>query len=176
LGYLALMASTESKKEQARAYHRAYRAKHYEKRLAYDRAYRAAHLEQVKATINRWHRAHRENVRINSKRWRDAHKEQHAAANARWKKANPARRLLAEQKRRAAKLASPGGGLSLEQWEAVDAACGGKCAYCLRDDKMTMDHVVPLSRGVAHDVANIVAACISCNASKGNRLVSEWRR
>jgi 5-methylcytosine-specific restriction endonuclease McrA len=36
------------------------------------------------------------------------------------------------------------------------------------------DHIVPISRGGLNHPQNLVPACRSCNASKGNRLVSEW--
>lgn len=39
---------------------------------------------------------------------------------------------------------------------------------------LTIDHVIPVSRGGAHAPDNLVAACYSCNASKGNKLVDEW--
>jgi 5-methylcytosine-specific restriction endonuclease McrA len=36
-----------------------------------------------------------------------------------------------------------------------------------------MDHVVPLSRGGKTEWTNIVAACNSCNSTKGNRM--DWK-
>jgi 5-methylcytosine-specific restriction endonuclease McrA len=53
---------------------------------------------------------------------------------------------------------------------AILSAAKGCCFYCKRKRPLTMDHVVPLSRGGAHAAYNIVAACHSCNASKGARL------
>lgn len=43
----------------------------------------------------------------------------------------------------------------------------------LSDVSLTMDHVIPLSRGGDHSIDNIVPSCFSCNASKGNKLLSE---
>lgn len=37
----------------------------------------------------------------------------------------------------------------------------------------TIDHVIPRSRGGAHDWTNVVAACAPCNARKDDRLLSE---
>lgn len=50
------------------------------------------------------------------------------------------------------------------------------CAYCgqrqsLRD--LSRDHVVPVSRGGRNVWTNVVTACRSCNARKGNRLPEE---
>jgi 5-methylcytosine-specific restriction endonuclease McrA len=48
------------------------------------------------------------------------------------------------------------------------------CTYCEATDNITIDHIVPLSRGGKHEASNLTAACYSCNASKCNRLLSEW--
>ena len=37
----------------------------------------------------------------------------------------------------------------------------------------TVDHVVPKSRGGAHEWSNVVAACSACNSRKGDRLLGE---
>ena len=54
---------------------------------------------------------------------------------------------------------------------------GGMCAYCgmplsVRD--MTMDHVVPKSRGGESRVSNLVASCSRCNRLKGARTAEEF--
>lgn len=49
------------------------------------------------------------------------------------------------------------------------------CAYCGEyAERMTIDHVVPLSRGGTHTIENIVAACGPCNSSKGAKSLEEW--
>jgi 5-methylcytosine-specific restriction endonuclease McrA len=53
---------------------------------------------------------------------------------------------------------------------------GSLCMYCgdeFHDSQLTRDHVIPLSRGGRDCWANVVAACKSCNARKGNRLPEE---
>lgn len=51
----------------------------------------------------------------------------------------------------------------------------GCCQYCGTTERLTADHVVPLSRGGSNDLENLVCACIPCNASKGGRTVEEWK-
>lgn len=50
-----------------------------------------------------------------------------------------------------------------------------KCYYCKRvftsTRPPTIDHVIPLNKGGAHDISNIVLACKSCNSSKSDRLL-----
>jgi 5-methylcytosine-specific restriction endonuclease McrA len=48
------------------------------------------------------------------------------------------------------------------------------CQYCgRRGDRLTVDHVVPRSRGGSTTWTNVVAACLRCNLHKGNRTVEE---
>lgn len=48
------------------------------------------------------------------------------------------------------------------------------CAYCSATEDITIDHVVPLSRGGKHEASNLASCCRSCNSSKCDRLLSEW--
>lgn len=44
------------------------------------------------------------------------------------------------------------------------------CQYCgYQGDDLTLDHVVPRSKGGPDSWENIVAACVRCNVKKGNR-------
>ena len=47
------------------------------------------------------------------------------------------------------------------------------CQYCLTQfpkSQLTIDHVIPLSKGGRTNWENIVCACNPCNSRKGNRL------
>ncbi|MBK5223139.1 MAG: HNH endonuclease [Acidimicrobiia bacterium] len=46
------------------------------------------------------------------------------------------------------------------------------CQYC-GSAAESIDHVVPRSRGGAHEWTNVVAACRRCNAGKGDRMLAE---
>jgi len=49
-----------------------------------------------------------------------------------------------------------------------------KCSYCgIESKSLTVDHVIPLSKGGKSNFENCVAACKECNAKKGNKLPSE---
>lgn len=47
------------------------------------------------------------------------------------------------------------------------------CQYCGTRDRLTIDHVMPKSRGGRDSWENLVAACVSCNSKKGNRTPDE---
>lgn len=51
----------------------------------------------------------------------------------------------------------------------------GRCHICGSEPKgsdLTIDHVVPLALGGKHVSENLAVACLSCNCSKGARLLS----
>jgi 5-methylcytosine-specific restriction endonuclease McrA len=57
---------------------------------------------------------------------------------------------------------------------ALFARDGWKCAYCgTTSGRLTLDHVVPRSRGGESVWENVVTACAPCNHKKGNRLLEE---
>ncbi|MBN1638347.1 MAG: HNH endonuclease [Ignavibacteriales bacterium] len=51
---------------------------------------------------------------------------------------------------------------------------GHKCVYCGRGDlQLTLDHIIPRSRGGGDTWENLVAACLKCNNKKGDRTPQE---
>ena len=55
----------------------------------------------------------------------------------------------------------------------------GVCDYCGRSTppkELTMDHVVPVSRGGRSTKGNVVPACKECNTAKKHLLPMEWDR
>jgi 5-methylcytosine-specific restriction endonuclease McrA len=53
---------------------------------------------------------------------------------------------------------------------------GFKCAYCGNDkERLTIDHIIPKSRGGKTDFENCVSSCRPCNNKKGNKTPNEAR-
>jgi len=50
---------------------------------------------------------------------------------------------------------------------------GGTCQYCGSRERLTVDHVLPKSRGGKDTWENLVAACVPCNNRKGDRTPEE---
>lgn len=49
-----------------------------------------------------------------------------------------------------------------------------QCQYCgSRKNPLTIDHVIPKSRGGGDSWENLVAACVNCNNKKGNQTPEE---
>jgi 5-methylcytosine-specific restriction endonuclease McrA len=54
---------------------------------------------------------------------------------------------------------------------AVFARDDWTCQYCGARSNLTVDHVIPRSKGGSSDWENIVASCAPCNRRKGNLLL-----
>ena len=57
---------------------------------------------------------------------------------------------------------------------ALFARDGWRCVYCgTASGRLTLDHVIPRSRGGDSVWENVVTSCAPCNLRKGNRLLHE---
>jgi len=50
---------------------------------------------------------------------------------------------------------------------------GNECVYCGSKKQLTIDHVLPKSRGGKNEWTNLVACCFKCNLKKSNRTPEE---
>ena len=66
----------------------------------------------------------------------------------------------------------------LRQTEWWKRKCAkGVCHYCslfVKPKELTMDHIVPISRGGKTTKGNVVPACKDCNTKKKSLLPMEW--
>jgi len=78
-------------------------------------------------------------------------------------------------KRRAQKIASEDGTVTAQALEELKTTQEYKCNYCKVDldftakGKVHLDHVIPLSKGGAHSITNVVWSCAKCNLLKSNK-------
>ena len=50
---------------------------------------------------------------------------------------------------------------------------GHKCQYCGSTKNLTIDHIIPRSRGGEDTWENLVVACMPCNTRKGDKFLDE---
>lgn len=83
-----------------------------------------------------------------------------------------AERATVQWHRRQARLEAAGEPLTLRQWREMKRACGYRCLRCGRKEPevlLTIDHVVPVSRGGTNGPSNIQPLCGECNSTKATR-------
>jgi hypothetical protein len=52
---------------------------------------------------------------------------------------------------------------------------GFQCVYCGTKETLTLDHVIPYSKGGSDEPENLSTCCQSCNSKKHARTPEEWR-
>lgn len=70
--------------------------------------------------------------------------------------------------------------LPANEWRALRSTVFERddftCTYCgARGGRLECDHIIPVARGGSDDMDNLTTACRSCNQSKRDKLLSEWK-
>ena len=134
-----------SSKEAAAMRSKLYNIKNREKIAAKRAEYRKKNKDKIDLSIRRWQERNRERVKMY--------------------------RRNVQARRRGAVA---GEIIAAEDWIARQKEFGNRCAYCMEEKTLTMDHVIPLSRGGFHHIDNIFPACMPCNRAKGSKTLEEF--
>jgi 5-methylcytosine-specific restriction endonuclease McrA len=161
-------------RDKLRARSRAWRKDNPERANVNDEAWRRANPGRHQELIAEWAKANPEKMRGYTKAWREKNPDKARRGVAAWVKANPAFANAKAARRRARKLAAPGGDVSTAEWNAVIQDSFGICSYCGDRKPLAVDHIQALNRGGAHDLENLTAACVECNSSKSDRPLLVW--
>jgi 5-methylcytosine-specific restriction endonuclease McrA len=102
-------------------------------------------------------------------------RDRRLAYSKEYQKANPQVPQRAKRKRKALLTGNGVYRISAKDWRRELQRHDNKCFYCKAEGVLTMDHVIPASRGGTHSIGNLVPACKSCNSSKRDRTIMEWR-
>jgi len=144
------------------------------------REYRKHNPEITRETNKKAKSKRRDYYSSYNKTYYQENKEYLRAMNKRWRNENGDRIKNNNATRRAREHGAVGNGITSDQWRQIVALFGGKCLFpgCGRND-ITMDHIVPLVLGGAHDTYNVQPLCRSHNSSKRIRIIdyrglSEW--
>lgn len=90
-----------------------------------------------------------------------------------WITKKPGYKTLYEEVRRT-RLAGNGGKFNYGEWETLKAQYNWTCPCCKRGEpniKLTMDHIIPVSKGGSSNIENIQPLCRSCNSKKHNKVI-----
>ena len=148
---------------------RTYNASHQEARRLQAHTYYLTNKAKLDRMNKLYQSIHYEELLIKGRAFRTLHAERLRAALRARRRANPEPHRNQQHQRRARKMAVLGSATP-EQLKAIKAAYNGRCAYCgVKPTKLTIDHVVPLSKNGTHTPENLVPACPFCNYSKRDR-------
>ena len=139
--------------------------------LAAMAAYRAlpGNRERANARSKAWREANPERLKAGQRAWREANRDREREMKRAYREANRDAIRALNNRRKARQRNVAINDLTPQQWVAIVAAYDGRCAYCAATpERITMDHVIPISKGGNHTASNVVPACGPCNFGKGN--------
>jgi hypothetical protein len=136
---------------------------------------RYGRTEKAKQTAKEWEKRNKEKRQRQNRGWEQKNKNHRLALWNEWARKNPDNIKHSQQKRRALQMGSEVL-FTLDAKQRIIRKANGFCYYCnTRSERLSLDHVLPLSRGGRHSEGNIVVCCMSCNSSKKNNLLVVWR-
>lgn len=92
-----------------------------------------------------------------------------------WSKENPEKKVEQSHRRQARLYGQFEFDLPKDFVKILNELQNNACAYCSRTDiKLTIEHMLPISRGGKHCFANVILACVTCNFSKHSKTLEEW--
>lgn len=128
--------------------------------------------QKVKAMNAAKYKSNPERYKADSAKWQKENPEKVRVRNSKWAKANKEKGASYTQSYRARKNNN-------NKYDISDKffinLYNSNCIYCGSSKEIQADHVIPVSRGGAQSVGNLVPACKPCNTSKGAKTITEWK-
>ena len=147
-----------------------------------NRQYREANKEAEAERCKQWREANKEAIAEYNRQYYKDNKEARAEQSRRYYQ-SPQGQVVAFNKsnRRRAKEQAQGRGITKEQWLECMKFFGFRCAYSGeylggKDNQSirSLDHIVPLNKGGANEIWNVIPMIKSLNSSKNDKNMLEW--
>lgn len=100
--------------------------------------------------------------------WAKKNPDRHRQNSAKWIKANPWYAVASVNARRVKKRGAAGN-YTKGDIDAILVRQGGICASCGSDQRLEVDHIVPISKGGSNWPENLQVLCRGCNARKSSK-------
>lgn len=107
------------------------------------------------AANRRWYLENRERLREIRRRWRQENPELNKVYHYRW----------------LSRKEGSGDEFTLREWLALCESYDHRCLACGQPKPLTVDHVVPLSKGGSNSIENIQPLCQPCNSEKHVKII-----
>lgn len=144
-----------------------------QKMIERSREYRAKNPDKVKATKLAWKRANKKKNVESAVRYQQKYPEKHVRATSAYRRRNQDKYRNYAQSRR---VRQENNGVFLVTEEEIRKILAQPCANCNSYDRPSLDHIVPISLGGTHSVGNLQNLCMPCNSSKGNKVMTVWKK
>lgn len=159
---------------------RARYARDYDKRLAAVQMYRKDNAAEISARARVRYLADPAKAARQARESYMRHRDKRVEAAIEYQKNNPAVVALTRHRRKAAESLK----VTRRDHRRLLSRYRNRCAYCevklgpwgrSASNSLQWDHVLPLSKGGADSVGNLLPSCRECNRAKSAKLLSAWR-
>ena len=166
-------AYRNANKERRNAQAKSWREENSERKKEYQEQYRKDNRDGINQYQRDYHEANRDVLRAKRRQYCNENSDKIAESQRRYRKEN-ASKIYSKNAQRRALL--KGAKVERVDYDIIYLRDNGICGICenelLRED-MTLDHIIPLSRGGEHSAINVQVAHLSCNRQKGIKTRQE---
>lgn len=154
------------------AYNKDYYQKTRQRRLEYAAEYRQNNHEKLLKDIQQYNDSHKKENKERTKNYCKNNPDKVKQIKTNYRKNNPEAVQKHHMTRRARKAQN---GVFKVSEKELAKLMTSPCAVCGSNKQITIDHIIPISRGGTHSIGNLQPLCKSCNSSKHQKVMTEWR-
>jgi 5-methylcytosine-specific restriction endonuclease McrA len=152
--------------------HKEYRQANKSSIAARDKTYNLANKDKIQKRRKNYRIANKDVIAIKDRKYYLSNKDARAVYIRNWQKANPEKLFDIQNRRRVKELENKTFFITNK---FLIKLYNSPCSFCGSNEKIQGDHIIPVSRGGYHGEGNLQPLCKSCNLSKGNKTMMEWR-
>jgi 5-methylcytosine-specific restriction endonuclease McrA len=158
-----------------------YNSEHHAEAAARTRKHYRENGEIIREKRRDCHTRNREDENNKHKEWYQKNREQQNLISSNYYYSNQdyfkeyrqehAERYLEHRKNRMGLIRANGGDLTIDQWHEIRNKYGNKCLCCGTTEKISLDHIIPVTKSGKHTAENVQPLCVSCNSRKGVKII-----
>ena len=134
--------------------------------------------EKRKEYLSKYYKENKEEIKEKMQKYYKENREQFLKNASEYKKTKDGKisSRASTSKRRNTSLDNADGTITKHSLDALLQIQNNQCFYCkkdlslLADREVHLDHYIPLSKGGAHSITNVVWSCSSCNLQKSSTI------
>jgi len=127
-----------------------------------------------KEKIKEYSQENSEKLKERARQWNKENREKKRKSDRLYNKNHRELRNYNDMIRRM-RLKNIEGNFTLKQWQELKEKCNFTCLCCEKPEpeiKLSIDHIIPITKNGTNWIDNIQSLCRSCNSMKGNKVVS----
>lgn len=163
--------------EKYKKEYKKYYLKNRERILKSQKEYRDQYPERIREAQRKHYEINKESILKYHREFRKKYPERHKEHVRKWDEKNKERRKVITMNR-IARIKNSKGQFTNEQWRDLKDQCGHTCLKCGAKEpgvRLSIDHVIPISKGGSNSIVNIQPLCLPCNQSK-NIKTTDYRK